>query len=476
MDFGQIWADRLLLALCVLVLLVAELATCIISMQFVWGEGHTERPIIAVLLIQSFAFMGFCGAIYVCARRSARLSGGLVLLIAALLRITLLNSELIQEADCYRYVLDGMVFNLGRNPYELAPETLKSDASDYYGDVFSGADAQRVLARVGYPELRTVYPPLAQHFFALGAWLTPWDWFGQRIVFVSLDVILVGLILFALRAFGLPAYWAIFYAWNPLVLKEVSNSVHLDSLVALCVTALCITLMALARKRRVSLLILLGFLFACAVLAKIWPLIFAPVCAAALLRAGWRRGSIDGAIMLVACMVTALLVSAPFLDVPPALLVETLRVYAVEWVRNAGAFGLLNAFLPYPREISYALIAAFALIAAWRVYRCDVDQLPETVPAAMSAIALFWFLLQPAAFPWYAVTAIALGALRPGLWIVVLSGVFAFYYLLFYVEYHDLPAWHKQLIALVQHVPVWLAFGYWLCYGWRRKREELVCA
>ncbi len=49
-----------------------------------------------------------------------------------------------------------------------------------------------------------------------------------RLVFVFLDMAIIGLILFQLRSMGRSAWWAVAYAWHPLAISEVAGSGHQD--------------------------------------------------------------------------------------------------------------------------------------------------------------------------------------------------------------------------------------------------------
>ncbi|MCP4642551.1 MAG: hypothetical protein GY851_19055 [bacterium] len=77
--------------------------------------------------------------------------------------------------------------------------------------------------------------------------------------------------------------------------------------------------------------------------------------------------------------------------------------------------------------------------------------------AALQTSLLCWFLFLPAAYPWYAIGVLALSALRPRPWAIVLSGAFGLYYLLFLYGYRNYgPAW-KLATQAMEHGLVWVA-------------------
>ena len=76
---------------------------------------------------------------------------------------------------------------------------------------------------------------------------------------------------------------------------------------------------------------------------------------------------------------------------------------------------------------------------------------------AFQVSLLCWFLLLPTAYPWYAVGLLAVSALRPRPWVVVLSGAFGMYYLIFLYDYRDYPAYWELWTRGVEHGLVWLS-------------------
>ncbi len=75
---------------------------------------------------------------------------------------------------------------------------------------------------------RTVYPPLAEWLFRLLHATAPGSVFAWKAVVAAIDFGTCLLLLALLRARGRPAY-ALIYAWNPLVLKELAGSGHVDA-------------------------------------------------------------------------------------------------------------------------------------------------------------------------------------------------------------------------------------------------------
>jgi hypothetical protein len=440
------------------------------SFSFVYGEGHAERPILPFIALYAIGWIVFVvGGILALRQETGPRVALWIVAIGVAARAALLPSNLIQEIDCYRYALDGNVLLHGVNPFAWSPAELPENAPPDLQEALSTHEGKALHRVVSYKHVPTIYPPLAQGAFAMGAAVTPWDWRGQRYVFVAVDLAVMGLIVLLLWRTGRPLAWVAFYAWNPLVLKEIANAAHLDSLTALCFVALCLCLYSWAQRERPLWAALSGVALAGAVLTKLFPIILLPVCLAFLLRGQTRWKSIS--LFVGALGITIVVAYLPFINVGFAQLTEGLRTYSSEWRRNEGAFGVIQWLLAQPpladwlanvpdkpapaRVISAAIWAAAAVMSAAALYLYGEDE--DDVFWAMQTTLLGWFLFLPAAYPWYTVGLLALCALRPKPWAFVLSGVFVLYYLHFYIDYHDLPYHYKKWINAIQHGAVWIA-------------------
>lgn len=440
---------------------------------FVYGEGHAERPIWTFLALYALGWVGFAAAA-VALRRSAPPPMVLVLGVAMLTRGLLLDSDLVQASDVYRYVLDGEAVVHGVNPYAHAPAALPDAAPERFRAALAAEDAQSILGRVSYPDVPTVYPPLAQAAFAAGAVLSPWSWFGQRIVFTACDVATIGFLLALLTRLRLPRAYVLLYAWNPLVLKEIANSAHVDSLAALCIVA---SVYAAVRGNDDFALrwpALCGLVLGEAVLAKLYPLILLPALAVYWFKRA--NGPRNVFAFLSVCSATVLIGYAPFMGVGFDAITEGLRRYAGEWQRNEGLFALIAAAVPeYARAISVMLVGVVALVLAIHMRGEEHDlahsSAVDPLIRAVQYTLLAWFLLLPAPYPWYATGLLAICALRPRAWAVVLSGALAIYYYSFLHEYRNHPdAWLLWAQA-IEHGVIVLAVVATAFHGSRTRRK-----
>ena len=100
-------------------LLLSCLGWTLLSYQFEFGQGHADRPIIGFLGLFLLAWVSFLAGIVLLARKDPGPKTLILIVVVGLLaRVVLIPSNLIQENDVYRYVLDGQVLLHGANPYQ----------------------------------------------------------------------------------------------------------------------------------------------------------------------------------------------------------------------------------------------------------------------------------------------------------------------------------------------------------------------
>ena len=452
-----------LAGLCVLAF---SIGSWLISDQFVYGQGHAERPIPTLFGLYLVGCLGFIlGVALLKFGGDSRRRFLWILIVGFSARLFLLPSNLIQENDCYRYVLDGECVKHMVNPYRYAPEEIIEYTPTEFNGELQSPEAQLILSRIGYPDIPTIYPPLAQLCFAVGAGLTPWRWLGQRLVFLAFDIGTILLILGILKRLEKSLSWSVVYVWNPLVIKEIANSAHLDSLVGFCILLVLLFLEMSHRKEPYFFAALSGLSFGAAVLAKLYPLILLPLCMSYLLNgkhATIKKRWSSLAIFLVTSTCVVTIGYLPFIGVGIGRVTEGLRTYNAEWVNNEGAFFivsyLIDRIVPVPtfpidRLAANSLVGLFVIGLSVKLYRGDSKF--ENVIRSFQIIFLGWFLLLPAVFPWYAIGLIAVSALRPKGVIVLLSCTLGMYYLLFMIDYRGYPSHWRGVVQSIEHGLIW---------------------
>jgi hypothetical protein len=126
--------------------------------------------------------------------------------------------------DAYRYVWDGRVLLAGIDPYQFAPA---DPALVRLRDPVLFPDGRPPL--INRPGVPTIYPPIAQLWFAPIAFLTPWaaGTLGVQIAGAAAVVVTTWLLT---RFLGDRRGWSLLYGACPAVALEAANGAHLDAI------------------------------------------------------------------------------------------------------------------------------------------------------------------------------------------------------------------------------------------------------
>ena len=384
-----------------------------------------------------------------------RTSERLILAIAAalqLLAVVTLTPALTE--DLVRYRLDGRMWLAGRSPYAVSP------AKWFEADGGTRDDALDRL--VTYPEVRTIYPPVAEAVFALTAGAErvlpaprelsvthpaerspfrarsgsrpPWQWFlPLRLLLAAAAVGSAAVLLLILRHRGESAWWAVLFAWNPLVVLEAGGMGHVDVVGALF---LLLAIYSLRRHRPVAC----GLALALAAGVKPIALVALPF-----LCLGARRG--DAARLAAAFAGAVIVLFAPVLlfERGYAGLMATAANYGGRWEANASVYELFKRLfgegdegraMARAKEMARLAGALALLVTAWLAWRARAR--PESATYWLMLVLL---LVSPVVYPWYLTWCLCLVPLLrgpQGMAALVWSGTAALAY----------TAWHR---------PSWLA-------------------
>lgn len=328
---------------------------------------------------------------------------------AVVFRLIGIAGSPILEDDFYRYLLDGCVFLATGSPYGITPETL-------FQTHFLSNECQATLARVNNPDVATIYAPLLQYIFVLAHIISSANINLLQLIVVLFDV---GLILILCRF--VPAKNVLLYAWNPLILKEIAFTAHLDIIGVFFLLAAF-----MARYQQKSALAAALIALACA--SKIFAVIALPYF---LYKQKFRYW------LLVAALVVALYLPFLYQGNTDMLIVG---VFAQYWQFNATGFQLLSNFFPDSLARVFCL-ATFVSVWCYYFYRyhsthpanyhsakAKSDDIAQSIAQSIDwAIPRFdwifgiFFLLSPVANPWYMVWLLPFAAIRPSCWAWTLS-------------------------------------------------------
>jgi hypothetical protein len=212
-----------------------------------------------------FAMIGLAGAAYVVtlhrvwsAPSAPRSWLFVAFAFAVAFRGPLALSPVGPDNDMVRYLWDGRIQRLGYNPYYVVPADPAMAATHT-------AETRQMPSR----RARTPYPPAAQLFFRLVSMVHD-STLAMKLALVGCDLLTAVVLWRWLVVTGRNEWLALAYAWNPLVVLEVSHSGHIDALGALWITAAAYWV---ARRR--DTLAAVAFVFA--VGTKLLPIVLAPL-------------------------------------------------------------------------------------------------------------------------------------------------------------------------------------------------------
>jgi alpha-1,6-mannosyltransferase len=363
----------------------------------------------------------------------------------------------IQEDDPYRYLWDGALVAHGLDPYRQAPGAFQGNPS---GDPSLAArlaeQSDGVLERVNYPWLRTLYPTLAQAAFGFAHGLAPWSLSAWRGVVAAFDLVTF----YMLCRLGVPVAGLLIYGWNPLLIKEVYNSAHVD---ALLLPFLLAAVTCLQRERPIAATAAVGV----ASCIKLWPVLLMPIA--------WRRLTRRPRVLLCSLLLSAGALAVALLPVVLSGMDRSsgLAAYARYWEMNDALFVLISWFshaVAYRMTLSPDLAAlmprvAAAVVAAggigWLAWRRDLMVGPQLLAATTLLI-----LLSPTQFPWYYLWLLPFLALHPHPALILCAALLPMYYLRPLMAFHGYAAAFDYGVVWIQHGPViaWL-FRDWLVRG-----------
>jgi hypothetical protein len=116
-------------------------------------------------------------------------------------------------------------------PYKYSPEQViqNRDVPEELSRL--AGDSGDIIHRINHPHIRSIYPPVTQALFALSYIIKPWSLLPWRAILLVFDIAALALVLYSLNLMRLPLIYTMIYWWNPLFVKEIYNSGHLDVLV-----------------------------------------------------------------------------------------------------------------------------------------------------------------------------------------------------------------------------------------------------
>lgn len=436
------------------------LLACLGSYITIYLLNDFRSQIIYYLLALVPAYLGYFIFVYMSLKFKDTSSKNIYLIIifGIIFRVVLMPSTPFLSDDIFRYLWDGKVFASGLNPFAYAPNAA---ALNHIKDT-------SVFPFINFPEIPTVYPPVAQLFFAF-TYLVGYKVLAWKLILSIFEIILILFLLKLIKHFAMNKMRLAIYFLNPIVIIESYGSGHLD------VIAVCFLIIGIyyfyKNKTFASI-----FAFILAILIKYKPIFM-------ILPFLKRRFFLK----LSTVLMSIILVLIPFWSkdiIPTAGIIS----YANRWEFNGFIYkifvwifdifgsdsqkwfsfaynGRIEDF--YISSALWYKLGAFIAILVIIIDQFKKLEMTENFKGANFLQASFFvcgamLLLSPTLYPWYLIWLIPLLIFIPNWsWILFTALIQMSYYVL--QDYHIAGQWEEsKIILLLQYLPFYglLVFEY----------------
>jgi alpha-1,6-mannosyltransferase len=407
------------------------------------------------LLTLNFAVVFLCYWLIIDPSNKIRLKS--LLLVAVITRIAIIPATPTLSDDMYRYVWDGQISLSLENPYEKKPsEWMEQEEIPRFLDT-------TLYSHLNSQEYYSVYPPFTQLFFATGTLIARTESggavFWTKSLIVLTEITLLFIIVPLLRRMGKDPGMVAIYAFNPLVLIEISGNMHLEGI---SILFLALALMYYQGKKGIRSGTMLGL----SVGAKLTPFILLPVMALATNFKQWFS------FALAAVAMSALLLSPLLVDQAWMNFSESLRLYFQTFEFNASFYYLFSFVGEWIKGYNWIAVigpftsGVFLILYLISLYLIKRKRIPkQKIPEVMMLVLTIFFLFQTTVHPWYILPLVLLAALTGWRYPIVWSGII----FLSYHAYSSTPYGENLWVTAISYA-VLFASAWWLD---RKKMQSL---
>ena len=319
--------------------------------------------------------------------------------------------------DIYRFLWDGNLIQDGINPLSYTPSDFLSQvplADERYSNLYPLLNSK---------DYYTVYPPISQIIY----------WFSSLFPSWELSAIVMKSFLFAaeigtayyliklLTRLGLPVALVVWYFLNPLVIVEMTGQLHFEAI-------MIFFLIASIHYLSVDSLIKSGIALACAIGAKLLPLMFLPLILRYIgdLKSGVRY-------LLSVGMGLAVLFLPLFIGIDITHFLSSINLYFQSFEFNASVYYLLRQvgfwYTGYNQIAMIGPMLSLITIGVimYLAYKQRKNQLLQLLKAMFIAFSVYLFMTTTV-HPWYLCMLVMLALFNYSWWVLVWSGVVVWSY------------------------------------------------
>ncbi len=359
-----------------------------------------REAFILTFLLFSMVFAGMAGLFFLA---GDKLSFRKVLFAGLLLRLAVFPFAPQWSDDFVRFLWDGELLKIGQNSYVQTPREWQEGNVDP-----DNAYRNLLFENLNSPDYYSVYPPLNQAIFWLGAKASMGfvsnGYYTLRLILLLGEIGVFILLWKLLMAFQLPIKRIFWYWFNPLVIMEVTGNLHFEGLVLLFLLASLLTI----QKQKIGLS---GGFWGLAIGMKLLPMMLGP----AFLAFEKSRKSVwfwaGTTLVVIVCFIPLLI------DESGVNFAQSIKLYQGKFEFNASVYYLVREIgfwvegynvigyvIPYFSAATLILIGYFS----WKKQSRTLVELIDL----MVLIYLVYLILQPVVHPWYILPALGLCVIR----------------------------------------------------------------
>ena len=359
-----------------------------------------------------------------------------LLALGLLFRVALIPIPPVGSDDWYRYVWDGKLLNARVNPYAFAP--LDSSLVRFHSSILP--------SRINHPEMKTLYPPLAEILFYAAYKIGGESFLGIKLLLLIFDVGTIFGIFLIIRKLNLSDKKILLYALCPLPLFQFFVDGHVDGF---GITLLVFSIFFYLDGKRIISYLLIGLSASIKPLSLILiPILFFH-----------EKDFRERIKVIIMPLVVFVMLYAPFIFSGRPF--QALVTFAENWTFNGIVFDLLNSFI---RDNQRArLLCGILFVIFYLPVIMRRQKLTDTQDALLSKIYMSIFLLyifSPVVHPWYLCWLAVLLPLVPrwsGIVYVSLVSLTVFTV----VNFQLTGVWKEYIfVLLLEYVPVFVLFVY----------------
>lgn len=375
--------------------------------------------------------------------------------IAIILRLLFLFVTPNLSDDYFRFIWDGRLFSHGNNPFLYLPSEINgaafSNENNLTQELFNGLNSKNYYS---------CYPPVHQLFFGISTLISPNNILGSiiamRLFIILAEIGTIILLIKLLKHFRMKENLFMIYAFNPLVIVELTGNLHFEGIV---IFFLLLAFYLLNQNK----IFLSAFSFSFAIGTKLLPLIFIPLL---ILKIGWKRGVVYSLLSFgILTMMFLPFLSRELLN----NFFSSINLYFQKFEFNASIYYIVRWFGYI--ESGYNIIAkagivlsaiSFISLLLISIFQRKKDW--HNIFQSLLFSLTIYLSLSTTVHPWYIITLIMLCIFTdyrfPVLWSVLA--------ILSYYTYHIFP--HEENMWLVGCE--YLLVGFFLFLEWKKMFEK----